>query len=91
MAKSYQAPASVTTTRAETPKKKTADDQAAGPLRRMTIEPTEDGGFIIECDHRPKPSARKSDAFPMFSEPEKYVAANVAELHTLLTKKFPPL
>ncbi len=55
----------------------------AGGVRRVTIEPTADGSYIVEVDRR---SANEHAL--VYAEPAKHTAANKAALDALLDKTF---
>ena len=79
-------PADVTTTvKRDRPKADMA-------LSRVSIEPTKNGGFTVECSYRPKDEKpRKGDVCcgPMWVEPDKFAFSSRRELVKFINEKFP--
>lgn len=59
----------------------------AGKLRRVTIEPTKNGGYIVECDRYPAKSAGKSPFGYDVGPAEKFACKDRAHLDKVLDKE----
>lgn len=68
--------------------------ESHGKLDRVTIELADNGGFIVECMYRPKPS-RKNESMPSmpYEPPKRKVFSDlhslVAFLNEVLSQKAP--